>query len=153
MFYIMGEHTSWRADSGEKRNIEMVCSKGGKPIGSLDILMDHEAASKQVRVRRTSGGANADFLAAERAFLEALLTEIEVLASDPEVEPANRLVELGEGAIEEARASLDAVSGSGGQYGKAKEVLGKMDKMAKGLEFKKKLEKRTGKGFGKSIGE
>jgi hypothetical protein len=148
IFYIMGEHPSWRADSGEGRNIEMSWSKGGKQLGSIDLLMDHEASSKQVKVRRTSGGANEDFLGAERAFLEAFLTEIEVLASDPEVDPADRLVTLSDSAIEEARESLAATSGGGGQYAKADKVLEKMDKMAKGKELKKKVEKRTGKGFG-----
>ena len=71
-----------------------------------------------------------------------------MLASDPEVDPADRLVTLSDSAIEEARESLAATSGGGGQYAKADKVLEKMDKMAKGKELKKKVEKRTGKGFG-----
>mmetsp|Transcript_65911 Transcript_65911/g.113303 ORF Transcript_65911/g.113303 Transcript_65911/m.113303 type:complete len:276 (-) Transcript_65911:159-986(-) len=106
--YIMGDHPSWRADDGEDRSIKMSYPKEGVQIGTLDITMDYEAAEGQMRVRRTSGGGNREYLVAERALLDAFVNEIEVMATDATVEPANRLVSLSEGAIEEARRSLGA---------------------------------------------
>jgi hypothetical protein len=148
MFYIMGEHPAWRADSGNVKNIELSYSKNGEKLGTLDILMDHEASSRQIRARRTSGGNNEDYLTAEKTFLSSLITEIEVLAADESIPEADRLVTLQEGAIEEARASLEGNSGGSGNYAKANEVLEKMDRMEKGKQLKKKMEKRVPKGFG-----
>mmetsp|Transcript_65912 Transcript_65912/g.113304 ORF Transcript_65912/g.113304 Transcript_65912/m.113304 type:complete len:191 (-) Transcript_65912:185-757(-) len=115
--YIMGDHPSWRADDGEDRSIKMSYPKEGVQIGTLDITMDYEAAEGQMRVRRTSGGGNREYLVAERALLDAFVNEIEVMATDATVEPANRLVSLSEGAIEEARRSLGAEKKKKGSRG------------------------------------
>ena len=144
-FFLIGEE-GWRSDSTDTGAIE--CSN---ELGKLEVFIGVQPP--RLQATRLDVRQGDTYLKAEAKLMQALLEEIDQLASNPDVDPTNRLVQLEDGAIEKAKRSLlSAMGGSkdGGDqhYDAARQLLEKKERFEKGVAFMKEFAKKQGLGGG-----